>query len=205
MEVVAWASQRGIALVVTMMVSLVIVGMAAAVVPLTTAETTVVFNHRRSLQMMYAAEAALEWGIRELSGVRSWDDVLTGRARSGFWGRPATVRLLDGGSVDLGNRAAPGWLGPRSRARGSRGWRLFAFGHLDQLVPGRISAPGLVVALWIADDPDDLDGNPLTDANQTIDVHAAAIGRTFTVRAIEASVRRHPNGRVSVRAWRVVR
>ena len=198
-------SERGIALVLMLMVTLVLTGLAAAVIPLTTTETAVVFNHRRSLQMVYAAEAALEWGIQELATVRSWDDALVGTVRSGFWGGATDVQLLDGTSVDLDDATPSGWAGPSARPGDNRRWRLFGFGRFDRLIPGRVSVVGLIVAVWISDDPDDPDGDPLVDQNAIIDVRAAAIGRAHTVRAIHASVRRDPGGHVRVAQWRHIR
>ncbi len=197
-----WA-ERGVALVVTMMATLVIVGMAAAVIPLTTTETAVVFNHRRSLQMLYAAEAALEWGTYELATVR-WDDALRGRARFSFWGGATIVRLVDGTTIDLGDMTKSGWAGPRSESPDRR-WQLVGFGPFSELVPGRISTPGIIVAVWIADDPDDPDGDPLRDANAVIELRAAAVGSAHTLRAIRASVHRQPGGHVWVSQWQVVR
>ena len=138
---------RGIALLVTMMASLILVGLVGALVPLVSTETAVAANHRRSVQALYAAEAGLEWVVGELgrpASRASWDAVLAGSRRSRFWEVTLESPLADGTVVDL--RAATLELrragaGDRAAGRGLE-WRLFAHGPLAAIVP---VAPGYSV------------------------------------------------------------
>ena len=70
------SSQRGFGLIIMMMTVLLMLGLVGAVMPLVTTETAMAANYRRAMQLLYAAEAALEVVISELGRVRVWDDVL---------------------------------------------------------------------------------------------------------------------------------
>ena len=65
-------SERGVVLVITMMALLVLVGLTGALIPLTSTETSIVANHCRAVQILYAADAALEWVIQDLQREPSW-------------------------------------------------------------------------------------------------------------------------------------
>ena len=95
------SDETGIGLVVAMMAVLLMLGLAGAVIPLTTTETAVATNHRHSLQLLYAAEAALEVTISELGRLGAWDDVLRMGAASSLWSRATHVTLVDGIVLDL--------------------------------------------------------------------------------------------------------
>jgi hypothetical protein len=61
---------------------------------------------------------------------------------------------------------------------------------LQRLLPaGRIPSTAYVV-LWIADDAEDADGDPLADSNDRLLLHAEAFGVRSARRRIEATVGR---------------
>ena len=68
MNRVMMTSDRGVGLAITMMVMLVIVGLTGTVISLATTHTAVAANYRRSLELLYAAEAALELVVQDLDG-----------------------------------------------------------------------------------------------------------------------------------------
>lgn len=99
----------GMALLVTMMACLVLVALVGALVPLASTEVSVASNHRRAIEGLYAAEAALEWTVAELASNQarvSWHGVLGGAVRSRFWGTSLQPRLADGSRLSLPDETA---------------------------------------------------------------------------------------------------
>ena len=94
-------SERGVVLVITMMALLVLVGLTGALIPLTSTETSIVANHRRAVQILYAADAALEWVIQDLQREPSWDSVLSGSRQSSLRVGGSQHRLADETLLDL--------------------------------------------------------------------------------------------------------
>jgi hypothetical protein len=190
-----------------MVVILLFLGVTGAVVPLAVTETAVSANHRRAVVALYAAEAGLEWVTHELGAVTDWSDVLRGRVRSGVWSATAQHRLPGGASLDLGQVTDD--LNDRFQVGGShpspRRWRLFLHGPFDALVPTPSPGGMLVVVVWVSDDLDDVDADPMTDTNGAVLIRAAAFGPSLAQRAIEATVLRHDEGRVGLASWRVDR
>ena len=66
-------------------------------------------------------------------------------------------------------------------------WRLYAHALLNQMIPGAGSASPYVV-VWIADDPDERDGNPAVDTNDIVMLHAEAFAVRGGRRAIDATI-----------------
>lgn len=204
--------ERGIALIVTMMAALVLVAVAGALVPLSTIETAISVNHRRAVEGLYAAEAALALVTAELGAVPDWSAALDGSFQSTL--RAATL-APDGTAIDL---AA---IGRQLRRRGAgasgagRGllWTRLAHGPLAAAVPVPDGYGPWQVGVWIADDPADPDPDPQRDANGVIVAHAAAFGPRQAERAVQATLIRQvlPPAplppilvRVRLASWRVV-
>ena len=202
------ANSRGAALIVTMMALLMLVALTGALMPLTSSETAIAANHRLAVQSLYAAEAVLERAIRELEAVPSWDDVLAGRRRATLWDGPTTRSLADGAVLDLNAAAdalADAGAGRSGAGRGLR-WRLYAHGPLGAVLPQDPTGGLLHAAVWVADDPDDGDGDPLRDANGLLMLHAAAVGPALAQRAVQATLARPAaDTRPVVTAWTIVR
>lgn len=202
------ANSRGAALIVTMMALLMLVALTGALMPLTSSETAIAANHRLAVQSLYAAEAALERAIRELEDAPSWDDVLAGRRQATLWDGQTTRSLADGAVLDLNaatDALADAGAGRSGAGRGLR-WRLYAHGPLGAVLPQDPTGGLLHAAVWVADDPDDADGDPLRDANGILMLHAAAVGPALAQRAVQATLARPAaDMRPVVTAWTVVR
>jgi hypothetical protein len=199
---------RGAALIVTLMAMLVLMALTGALIPLTTSETAIAANHRLALQQLYAAEAVLERAIRELEALPSWDSVLAGRRRAALWDNRTTRQLAGGAVLDLDAATAALERAGAGASRAGRGlrWRLYAHGPLGAVLPRDPSGGLLHTAVWIADDAADPDGDPLTDANGTVVLHAAAIGPALAQRAVQATLARPAAAeRPHVTAWTIVR
>ena len=211
--------ERGVALVMTMMASLVLVALIGALVPLASTEAAVAANHRRAVEGLYAAEAALEAVVSELGSTQvvaaGWDDVLAGSQRSRFWATSLVPRSPDGTTIDLGaatRRLRRSGAGESGSGRG-REWRLFAHGSLASLLRSSPDYGPWIVVVWLADDSADRDGDTARDSNDAVVAHAAAFGPRRAHRAIQATlVRQSRPGvtpgqtvhRVRLRAWGIV-
>jgi hypothetical protein len=137
--------------------------------------------------------------VSELAGLSDWTAVVSGGVTSTFAEGPMTGprALPSGGVVTLCCDASSFTREVQQRAYGGADWgadtpewRLFAWGPASGwLGAGRISSL-VYVAVWIADDPHDGDGNPRVDSNQTVAVHAQAYAATGSRRVVEALVQR---------------
>ena len=210
------AGERGIALIVTMMAALLLVALAGVLAPLAMIETAVGVNHRRSVQGLYAAEAALELATAELGSSPDWSGVLNGTFRSAFRSGGLAPAMPGGERIDLTvltDRLRLRGAGP-SRAGRRLEWRLFAHGPLGAWAPLPAGYGPWLVAVWIADDAADPDPDRQRDANDVIVAHAAAFGPRRAARAVQATLVRQtvsplppapPVTRVRLVSWRIVR
>jgi hypothetical protein len=169
-----------------------------------TTETRISGNYRDSQEALYAADAAVERVVQDLLLIPRWNDILTGTAQSDFSTGSSTsaITLPTGGSITLccGANTATGQLQADTDTLNLWGannprWKLFAWGPLSTMLPiNQIDSP-MYVAVWIADDPADgtggvIDGDPLSDVNGTLTLHAEAIGAKGTRKVIEVTVAR---------------
>ena len=170
-------------------------------------------NIAGSVAMLYAADSAIEVAARDLAQVPDWDDALTGAHRSSFTdGIAGGLRDLPGGSVldltaatsqlNCGRSAncTPEQMDANSRerpwGRNNPRWQLFAYGPMSQFT--ELARPaGCYLAVWIADDGREQDGDPLTDAadedqpgHGIVRVYAEAFGAAGARRSIQAELSR---------------
>ena len=210
------AGENGIALIVTMMAALLLAALAGVLAPLAMIETAVGVNHRRSVQGLYAAEAALELATAELGSLPDWNGALSGGFRSAFRSGALAPAMPGGERIDLSviaDRLRADGAGAGDAGRGLE-WRLYAHGPLNAWVPVPAGYGPWLVAVWIADDPADPDPDRARDANDAIVAHAAAFGPRRAARAVQATLIRRtasppppapPVTRVRLVSWRIVR
>ena len=209
-----FSNERGIAVVIALLTMVLLGALAAALVTLTTTETLVSASFRRSLEGAHGAEAALERGLHDLSAMSDWSPALAAppaNVTSSFDDGETTPRGPDGRMLDLARLTAD-----RQRASDARGgpaifgannpeWRLFAHAPLRAL----LAEPGpdlpLYLAVWIADDESDGDGNPTLDTNGQILLWSVAFGTGGTHGAVEARIERAVGGGFRLLAWRQAR
>jgi hypothetical protein len=210
------AAERGIALIVTMMAALLLVALAGVLAPLAMIETAVGANHRRSVQALYAAEAALELATAELGSLPDWSGVLNGAFRSAFRSGSLAPAMPGGERVDLSvvaDRLRTDGAGASEAGRGLE-WRLYAYGPLGAWAPVPAGYGPWLVAVWIADDAADPDPDRARDGNDAIVAHAAAYGPRRAARAVQATLTRvtvsppppaPPVTGARLTSWRIVR
>ena len=186
-------SDRGGALIATLMVMSLLCTLAAALALVVSTESVTAANYAAAQQSLYAADAGIERAVGELRLLATWRNVPASTAGSSGLNDGLTLaRAPDGASVDLvqltaRRQAESDALYPNAPDRPV--WRLFGHAPMDRMIGSAASALPYV-AVWVADDPDDLDGDPTIDTNDVVMVHAAAFGLRGGHREAEVTLRR---------------
>jgi hypothetical protein len=184
-------SDRGIALLIALAILVIISALASALVLWTMTEAQIARDFSSGVAGRYAAGAAAERALIDLSGFADWDGALAGSLRSTFIDGAAagTRRLSDDTTIDLDavrNSANCGHASPCSETElaavtserpwgpNNPRWQLFAYGPLSEVSSPPVVSPFYVVVL-VADDPSERDGNPLRDAADPLDPGAGII------------------------------
>lgn len=176
------ARERGAALVVALMATLLLSALGLALVMTTTTETKITGNYTYSQEAMYAADAAIERTVQDVLTVPDWNDMLSGVQRSAFVdGAASGARTLPNGAViDLAEAtnmincdklttcsATDMNAITADRPWGARNprYQLFAYGPSNRFIDtGTLNSPFYVI-VWVADDPADSDDDPTKDGN----------------------------------------
>jgi hypothetical protein len=202
---------RGSAVIVALMAMALMAFVGMALVLTTSTETSIASAFRDTSRAAYAADAALEQALGDVSATLAWNALLDGTLRSPRVDGPpsGTRRLADGSTVDLDEvlnlancdkltrctaaemaavRASRPW-GPNNPR-----WQLYAYGPSAD---GASDADrsGLYAVVLVADDPAETDGDPLRDGSAsgnpgagTIVLRAQAFGPRGLRRAVEMTV-----------------
>ncbi|HEX5475754.1 MAG TPA: pilus assembly PilX N-terminal domain-containing protein [Vicinamibacterales bacterium] len=198
------AGEEGVALIVALMATMLLTALGMTLMLLSNTETQVSANYRNSQEALYAADAGVERIVQDLLEIPRWDDILAaGTGASECAGTSSsfvdttcgatvtgtipfsnqTVNLIkatDNLNTAITNLNLWGTDNPT--------FRLFAYGSLQSMLPNNVLDTPMYVAVWIADDPADGDGNPLVDTNGTLTLHAEAYGPKGTHKVIEVTV-----------------
>lgn len=217
-------SEHGIVLLIVLLAMVLLTALGLSLTVVTSTEARIAAVHRDGLEAFYAADAALEQVVHELSFVSDWTRVLDGTVTSSFvdggvasrpWpgGRARTsgqaTALVTCGRLTCSSAEVEARTTERPWGANNPRWRLFAYGPFEALGgPGAIGSAAYV-AIWVGDDPSENDGNPLVDGGETaganpgrglLTVLAHGYVRS-TIRSIEATVRQTARG-VHVISWR---
>ena len=177
--------ERGIALIVVLMLTQLLLALGLALTIAAMTETAIAGHYRAGIEAFYAAEAAAARAARDLAEVEDWTEVASGRITSGFFdGPPGIARYLpDGTRLDLAGE-------PPGRA-------LYASGPFRDLVPGAPFSP-LYAVVWAAEGPGE--GEP---GEMRLDLLAQAYGPRGLCRGVQVTVARRPGEpRVRTVFWR---
>lgn len=185
--------EQGTALIVALMSMMLLTALGAAVIMVTNTETAISNNYKNGTEGLYAADAAVERVMQDLLSIPRWNDILAGAAQSSFVDGGMDTKTIQGGKINLTSATAQ--LQAETDAANAWGannpkWRLFAWGPLDEMLPNKVIDSPFYVAVWVADDPAETDGNPENDGNYTITLHAEAFGPAGTRKVIEVTVSR---------------
>ena len=203
-------SERGSALVVVLTATAVVLALASALTLIAVSESAVSASFVRGSQAAYLAEAAVERTVAELDAVTDWSAALTGLASSSLRdGAAEGVHEAGGVVVDLTALTTALNRSAASRPFGANNpqWRLFVWGPAEWL-----TGAGVVgyLAVWVADDPDEQDDDPLTDGGKdpgrgVLLLTAHAFGPGGVRRMVEVTVVRRPSRSTRALVWRPVR
>jgi hypothetical protein len=208
------ASQRGVALVMTLLLTGLLMALGLALTMLSTMETWLSASLRTSQELTLAADAAVARVQVDLSMASDWSALLAAAAAgppSAFNDADSSPRLPDGTVLDVAaetralQAVTDDRCGPAASNPDCPRWRLFARGHVSDLVPEPIVSSPTYIAAWIADDQEDADGDPERDANGRLLVRGESFAAGGARRSVEAMLRRTGPGSVQVIAWRELR
>jgi hypothetical protein len=215
------ATDRGAALLAALIVMAIVSAMGLGLALTTSLEPLAAANFEASWSVRLAAEAGVAIATHELAGLADWNIALAGLAGSSTLEQGSIeVDLPDGSRVgleELTARATCGRPGPcadsdrtaftadRPWGPNNPRWTVFGHGQLDRLVPHGDGLPPVVVVVWVADDPAELDGDALTDSGVgpggewrpggcVLAVRAEAFGPRFAHGAVIATVARPAPG-----------
>jgi hypothetical protein len=200
---------EGGALVLALLVAAVGLGIGLAAGALADTETISTSAFRDGVEAFYVADGALEAAQDELAQLPDWSLVLSGLAVSRLAAASQQPTTALSGQLDLA--AATVALQAQTDAGANWGannprWRLYAWGPLSALWAAAGPNGLLYVAVWVADDVAETDGNPLADSNGCLRIRAEARGRRGSRRIVEAVLERVPStGVVRQVSWREVR
>jgi hypothetical protein len=200
------------------MITSLIGALIASLVFVVVIESRIGRNQQAAESGGYAAAAGVERLIGELRRLPSWQLVpATTSPLPSFNDGRATALLADGTALDLArltiNRQAVSDAFYPSAANRPQ-WRLYAHASLARVTADDSVSPNPYVVVWVADDPDDGDGDPTRDSNGIVLVRAESFDVRGAWRAVEAtlgaSIVRGDDGvpvmsRVAVVAWREAR
>lgn len=220
-------SDRGIALVVVLLVMVLLSALGLSLTLVTSTEERVAHSYLNGSETFYAADAAFELAVQELAPLPDWSRVLDGSVTSSFVDRQVSLRPWPDGVVRTSSEATAlvtcgrlmctdADMDARTRGRpwgpNNPRWRLFAYGPLRAMsASGAVDSPAYV-AVWVGDDSSENDDNALVDGDEsqgpnpgrgvlTLLVHAYG---TAALRKLEATVVKTATG-VRVLSWREIR
>ena len=207
-------SECGAAMLLALMAMLLMAALGVVLMLTTSSEIVIAGSFRHGEAARYAAEAAAERVLADLSAAGSWDPLLDGSIQSTFVdGPPGGTRTLpDGSSIDLDQqlnlancqKATSCTIAEMNAATAERPWgannprwRLLAHAPLNALLPGAtLSSPYYAIVL-VGDDPAETDNDPTVDGadpgnpgSGIIAIRAEAFGPRGAFSAIELTLSR---------------
>ncbi|MGC4084594.1 MAG: pilus assembly PilX N-terminal domain-containing protein [Vicinamibacterales bacterium] len=140
-------SERGAALITSLLAIVILSAVGAALVLAATTDLAIAANAGASTEVFYAAEGAFERTLSELRDAPDLSVVLDGTVPSRFTdgASTGTRRLTDGSTIDSFSRAQPSWLFESGGVHDGRA----RCGSTDTSVGGEESALASV-QLWTA-------------------------------------------------------
>ena len=206
--------EQGAALIAALLIGILLAGLGAAVINVSSTETLITTAHRNLHETAYAAEAAFERALLDLDLVPDWSLVLASPPSNlqstfvdGQSHPPAPDgRILDVAALTLRRQAdSDDSAGAGTLGADSPRWRLFAHARLDGVLPAGTPAPAAYLLVWVADDGLDGDGDASKDSNGSVLVFAEAYGPGGARRAVDGVAARAADGTIRALSRRVSR
>ena len=209
--------EQGVAVIIAVMSTTLMLTLGGALILLSSSETAIAANFRAAHEATYAADAAIERALADLSHQADWTPVLAGSVPSSFVdGMPSGTRpLADGSTIDLdgitnlancqkvmvcSDAEIAAVTTDRPWGANNPRWTLFAYGPLaNTLGPATVRSMFYVLA-FVGDDPSENDGNPSVDGliavnspnpgNGMVVVRGEAFGPRGAHKVVEATIAR---------------
>jgi hypothetical protein len=210
----ALRGERGVALVMALIAMLFMTALGGALILTALSETIIAGGFRNAEGARYAAEAAAERVLADLSAADDWNPFLAGLVRSTFVdGAPGGTRALpDGTTIDLAeqvmlancHKTTPCSIAEMDAATADRPWgvnnprwTLVAHAPLSLLLPDADVDASYYAVVLVGDDPSETDNDPTRDGTDAVNpgsgiiaIRAIAFGPQGALRAIELTVSR---------------
>ncbi|HXG55634.1 MAG TPA: PilX N-terminal domain-containing pilus assembly protein [Vicinamibacterales bacterium] len=208
--------ERGTALFLAIMLVTMLAAIGSAAILASHTETLISASFRQGREARYVADGGVSRAIADLAGLPDWSAALSGLATSTFVdGPPAALKTLPGGGTALLCCSASS-LTASLQLRGNGGgdwgpntpqWKIYGWGRASAWRGEDQIQSAFYVAVWVADDAGDGDGDPARDSNGTVVLNGVALGPRGTRRAVQAVVQRAVSvggapGGVRLRSWR---
>jgi len=182
---------RGSALIIVLLASVLLTSLGIGLVMLSNTEGTIAANFRAGNETLYTADAAVERVVQDLLMIPRWNDVLTGTVKSAFVDDSLTPTTPYGERLNL--TALTSDLQTETTATDPWGannpqWRLFAYGPMSEMLGSVPLDSQTYIAVWVADDPAEIDNDPGADVNGVVTVLAQAFGPHGTHRSVEVTL-----------------
>ena len=185
-------AERGAALWFALVAMVLLAAAGLGLIGLVDLETRMGAAHTTGTSAFYAADAALERAIADVTMVADWSGIISGSVRSPMADTTLQAVLVSAERIDLVSRTAT--LQAEARTRWPLGvntpvWRLFLWGPAAALAgsAGEVTA---YVAVWVADDCSEADGDPSRDVNRVVMLRAEAFNVGRAHRMLEATLAR---------------
>lgn len=196
------------AVVIALLATLLLTALGVSIALLGIEESMLSLHERTARALRQAASAGAQLAVADLRLAPSWDPLLAAGAMPPLSAVPG--RFLDstlvppapwsGTPIDLAavtSALQAATNASRGPADAPQVWRLYLSGPLARASPAAGAGPWYL-AVWIADDKADIDGDPSVDSNGLLNVHAAAYGPAGSSMSLDLTVRRLPSGAVAV-------
>jgi hypothetical protein len=185
--------ERGVALLVALMSMLLLTALGVGLMMTTMTETMISTNYRDGGEALYAADAGIERVMQDLLTVPDWDRLISGAVRTSFTdGSAPGDRTMPDGSVlnlvsatnmlncgkigDCTEADLDAWSSERPWTVNNPRWQLIGYSPMADMIETGTILSQMYVAVWIADDQAETDGDPATDANGVLLMRAQAFG-----------------------------
>jgi Tfp pilus assembly protein PilX len=205
-----------VAMIVALMAMLLLTALGMSLMLTSHTETLIGANYRDSLEGSYVADAGIERVMQDVLTIPDWNNLLASadgvraNVTSGFADNTLTPYTADGRQLDLAQatymlncgKTTSCSTSEMNTSTGDRPWgannprfRLFAWGRVNDLISTASLNSPFYVAVWVADDAADNDGDPTRDGTDltnpgsgVISLRAAAFGPGGAYRIVETTI-----------------
>ena len=184
------AGTEGAALLIALLATTIVAALGVAVLLTADTETRIVSDFARTAETREAAASAVDRAVSVLEPSTDWSVALTGTVAGPI---DSALRVTSPGGVVIDLDAARKDLQADTDAiaAGTANrpvWRLFESGTLAGVSGFPVAETSSYVAVWIADDWREVDGNPQVDTNGIVILRAEAWGPAGAFRAVDVTL-----------------